>query len=73
MVLDIGGWAHLFNRANYLMDLAPYETRGFYNHRCAKNNPIPLVGGNVEMFTKDTWIVRDICAKEPNRGLLLYA
>ena len=65
VVLDIGGWGHAFNRANYVLDLAPYETRGFYNRTFAKNNPIPPIGGNVEMFTKDTWIVRDICAKEP--------
>ena len=41
MVLDIGGWAHPFNRANYVMDLAPYVTRGFHTRRFAKNNPIP--------------------------------
>lgn len=65
LVLDIGGWAHPFNRANYVLDMAPYETRGFYNRTFAKNNPIPPIGGNVEMFTKDTWIVRDICDKQP--------
>jgi hypothetical protein len=65
IVLDIGGWAHPFNRANYVLDLAPYETRGFYNRTFAKNNPIPPIGGTVEIFTKETWIVRDICAKEP--------
>jgi hypothetical protein len=65
VVLDIGGWAHPFNRANYVLDLAPYETRGFYNRTFAKNNPIPPIGGTVEKFTADTWIVRDICAKEP--------
>jgi hypothetical protein len=65
VVLDIGGWAHPFNRANYILDLAPYETRGFYNRTFAKNNPIPPIGGTVEIFTSDTWIVRDICAKEP--------
>jgi hypothetical protein len=65
VVLDIGGWAHPFNRANYVLDLAPYETRGFYNRTFAKNNPIPPIGGAVEMFTRNTWIVRDICAREP--------
>src|SRR5689334_18962407 len=30
VVLDIGGWASPFNRANYVMDAFPYETRGFY-------------------------------------------
>jgi methionine biosynthesis protein MetW len=65
VVLDIGGWAHPFNRANYVLDLGPYETRGYYNRTFARNNPLPLLGGNVEFFTKDTWIERDICAKEP--------
>ncbi len=65
VVLDIGGWAHPFNRANYVLDMAPYETRGFYNRTFAKNNPIPPIGGTVESFTSDTWIVRDICDKEP--------
>ena len=65
VVLDIGGWAHPFNRANYVMDMAPYESRGFYNRTFAKNNPLPPIGGDVEVFTEDTWIVRDICAKDP--------
>jgi hypothetical protein len=65
VVLDIGGWAHPFNRANYVLDMAPYETRGFYNRTFARNNPIPPIGGKIEMFTKESWIVRDICAKEP--------
>jgi hypothetical protein len=65
VVLDIGGWAHPFNRANYVLDLGPYETRGFYNRTFARNNPIPPIGGTVEFFTRETWIARDICAKEP--------
>ncbi len=65
VVLDIGGWAHPFNRANYVLDLAPYETRGYYNRTFAKANPIPPIGGDTEIFTKDRWIVRDICDKEP--------
>jgi hypothetical protein len=64
-VLDIGGWAHPFNRANYVMDLAPYETRGYYNRTFARNNPIPPIGGMVEHFNENTWITRDICGREP--------
>src|SRR5687768_7187797 len=30
VVLDIGGWACPFNRATHVMDVNPYETRGFY-------------------------------------------
>jgi len=65
VVLDIGGWGHPFNRANYVMDLAPFETRGYYNRTFARNHPIPPIGGTVEMFTRDTWIQRDICEKTP--------
>jgi hypothetical protein len=64
-VLDIGGWAHPFNRANYVMDAEPYETRGWYNRTFAKNNPFPAIGGSVEHFTAETWINRDICEKTP--------
>lgn len=65
VVLDIGGWAHPFNRANYIMDQEPYETRGFYNRTFRRNNPLPPLGGNVEKFTAETWIRRDICAHQP--------
>jgi hypothetical protein len=64
-VLDIGGWAHPFNRANYILDAQPYETRGYYNRTFAKDNPFPPIGGAVEQFSKDTWIQRDICEKTP--------
>ena len=57
VVLDIGGWARPFNRANYVMDAEPYATRGYYG--------IPAQGGDTEHFTKHTWITRDICDKEP--------
>ena len=30
VVLDIGGWACPFNRANFVVDVEPYETRRFY-------------------------------------------
>ncbi len=65
LVLDIGAWAHPFNRANYVMDQAPYETRGFYNRTIGKLDPIPPIGGTVEHFTPETWIQRDICSHEP--------
>jgi Methyltransferase domain len=65
VVLDIGGWAHPFNRANYVMDQEPYETRGYYNRTFAKNHPLPPLGGTVEYFTPSTWIQRDICAHQP--------
>ena len=64
-VLDIGGWAHPFNRANYVMDMEPFETRGYYNRTFARNNPVPPMGGTVERFDKGRWIQRDICSREP--------
>lgn len=60
-VLDVGGWACPFNRANYVMDAEPYETRGFY----ATFGAPASQGGNEEHFTAQTWIQRDICAREP--------
>jgi len=65
VVLDIGGWGHPFNRANYVMDQEAYETRGYYNRTFAKNSPIPPLGGDTEFFTRDTWLQRDICSHEP--------
>ena len=56
LVLDIGGWARCFNRANYVIDAEPYETRGWL---------APAQGGEREYFTKETWIQRDICDKQP--------
>jgi len=64
-VLDIGGWAHPFNRADWVMDLGSYETRGYYNKTFARANPIAPLGGSIERFTKETWIQRDICARQP--------
>lgn len=64
-VLDIGGWALPFNRANFIMDAEAYETRGYYNRTFARNNPFPPIGGNVECFNAQHWIQRDICDKEP--------
>ena len=65
VVLDIGGWAHPFNRANFVMDAEAYETRSYYNRTFARNNPLPPLGGTVEHFTRDTWVQRDICEKTP--------
>jgi Methionine biosynthesis protein MetW. len=55
VVLDIGGWGRPFARANWVMDLMPYESRGLYGQD----------GPSDERFTGDTWIRRDICSREP--------
>jgi len=57
VVLDIGGWARPFNRANYVLDQEPHETRGYYG--------LPAQGGERESFRRETWIRRDICSREP--------
>ena len=56
LVLDIGGWARPFNRANYVLDAEPYETRGYYG---------TPQGGEREHFSTDTWFRRDICDRTP--------
>ena len=59
LVLDIGGWARPFNRADHVLDTEPYETRGFYGPTR------PPQGGSREYFSRDTWHVWDICSHEP--------
>jgi hypothetical protein len=66
-VLDIGGWARPFNRANYVMDAEPYETRGYFADAQlsgARGWYAPAQGGEHESFSKDTWIQRDLCSHE---------
>ena len=55
LVLDVGGWAKPLTRADWVLDLMPYETRGAYG----------ALDSNPERFTRDTWIQRDICDREP--------
>lgn len=55
VVVDIGGWGKPFPRADWVIDLMPYETRGVYGYET--HDP--------ERFTKDTWIERDICDRTP--------
>ncbi|WP_205698112.1 class I SAM-dependent methyltransferase [Conexibacter sp. SYSU D00693] len=56
VVLDVGGWAEPFGRADWVLDLMPYETRGLYG---------VAVDPSTERFTADTWVQRDICDHEP--------
>lgn len=61
IVLDIGGWACPFNRANYIIDAEPYETRGYYRTFGAA----PFQAGPTEHFRNETWIRRDLCEHTP--------
>jgi hypothetical protein len=54
LVLDVGGWAHPFARADCVLDLLPYETRGLYGYERVD-----------ERFGPDTWVQRDVCDREP--------
>jgi SAM-dependent methyltransferase len=61
VVLDIGGWADPLPRADWVIDLLPYETRGLYGTGAASSGD----PGAVERFSKRTWIERDACGHEP--------
>jgi hypothetical protein len=55
-VLDVGGGASPFARADWVIDVLAYEGRGLYG------TPPDQSG---ERFGADTWIQRDICDREP--------
>lgn len=55
VVLDIGGWASPFPRADWVMDILPHESRGLYGDR----------RGEPERFDPERWIQRDICDRDP--------
>jgi hypothetical protein len=61
LVLDVGGWACPFNRANFVLDAEPFETRGFYK----TVGMAGFQGPPEESFSQATWIQRDICDKKP--------
>ena len=55
LVLDVGGWITPYTRADWVIDLMPYETRGRLGRQ----------GTGEERFSADTWVQRDICDREP--------
>jgi hypothetical protein len=61
IVLDIGGWGDPFERADWVMDIGSYETRGFYQ-RAGWKEAGPQ---RPERFSEQTWIQRDICDRQP--------
>jgi SAM-dependent methyltransferase len=61
LVLDIGGWACPFNRAQWVIDAEPYETRGFYRTFGGRASQ----GGEREWFSAETWVRLDICGRAP--------
>lgn len=61
VVLDVGGWACPFNRADWVLDAEPYGTRGYYASIGLPGHQ----GGDEERFSASTWVQRDICEKTP--------
>jgi hypothetical protein len=55
VVLDVGGWASPLARADWVLDLMPYETRGLYGTH----------GPGPERFSAGTWVRRDLCERTP--------
>ncbi len=55
-VLDVGGWACPLARADAVVDLMPYESRGLYGWNGDRS---------AERFTAETWFQHDICGREP--------
>jgi hypothetical protein len=55
-VLDVGGWAAPFNRADHVIDAMPFATRGAMGFS---------YGGDRERFGADSWTQTDFCAREP--------
>lgn len=56
-VLDVGGWAGAVNRADWVIDLMPYASRGALMPHGFGPPP--------ERFSEDRWVVADICAHQP--------
>lgn len=61
VVLDIGGWADPLSRADWVIDLMPYATRGLYE----REGWVEPRDDGPERFTEETWIQRDVCDPEP--------
>ena len=55
-VLDVGGWALPLARADWVLDLMPYETRGSLGREGAPGD---------ERFSAATWVTQDICDRSP--------
>jgi hypothetical protein len=55
-VLDVGGGARPFARANWVLDLMPYQARGRLGWDGNRGE---------ERFGPESWVQRDICDREP--------
>lgn len=61
VVLDVGGGAQPFSRANYVIDISRYDERGSY-----ANIGLPArSGAELQNYSADTWVQRDACDRIP--------
>lgn len=56
LVLDVGGAARPLSRADWVLDLAPYEARGQLGWNGDRAH---------ERFGPERWVQRDICTRKP--------
>jgi hypothetical protein len=60
LVLDVGGWASSDPRADWVIDIGTWETRGYYAGQLGAENTT-----DSQRVTRETWVVRDISDPEP--------
>jgi len=60
LVVDVGGWADPVERADWVIDAMPYESRGLYRRKGWIDRP-----AEPERFTSATWLTRDLCHHDP--------
>jgi hypothetical protein len=61
LVLDVGGWSNPNPRANWVIDLGSYDTRGWYEWGLGAK----LEHDSPERYTPDTWLQIDACGPDP--------
>lgn len=57
-VLDVGGWAEVDPRADWVIDIGPFETRNWYRTLGQE------ISGD-ERVTAEQWVLMDICSSTP--------
>jgi hypothetical protein len=57
LVIDVGGGAAAFPRADWVIDALPYEDRG----KLLRGQPT----GHAKRFSRGTWVQRDLCDRQP--------
>lgn len=60
LVLDVGGWASCDPRADWVIDIGTWETRGYY---ATSLGDVTSTGS--DRVTPESWVVRDISDPEP--------